>query len=210
MGEVGSGVCTGFPVIVTIDCQLGDGAGSCPSCGQGHVKGHVLRCLWTQDSFRHCVGWLLGLCSQPVGWPEALELAGYWVGPGLSTKWWPPGELTLRNIPWGLRYQCPCPTVGHSQSPPLQETLQNLQVGLTRAPVESLLCLGSQGTWTLVCTLQEWSLCFPQSCGAPALKCLWPFKAKCSRDSSSGCQTPIWGAWRGAQNSHSSGRTSTV
>ena len=38
---------------------------------------------------------------------------------------------------------------------------------LTQILMESLLCPGTQGTWNPVCTLQEWSLCFCQSCGAP-------------------------------------------
>ena len=29
---------------------------------------------------------------------------------------------------------------------------------------------GSWGTWGLVCTLQEWSFCLPQSCGIPVIK----------------------------------------
>ena len=56
------------------------------------------------------------------------------------------------------------PTVSHSHPPPApQETLQDLQVGLAQAPMESLFCPGSQCTWKLVCVLKEWSLCFPRS-----------------------------------------------
>ena len=33
--------------------------------------------------------------------------------------------------------------------------------GLAQPPMRSLLHPGSQYTWKLVCTLQEWSLCFP-------------------------------------------------
>ena len=40
--------------------------------------------------------------------------------------------------------------------------------------LESLLCAGTQCTWRPVGTLQEWSLCFPQSCGVPEHKPCWP------------------------------------
>ena len=37
-------------------------------------------------------------------------------------------------------------------------------------------CPQSQCTQDLVYALQEWSLCFPQSCGAPTVKPPWPSK----------------------------------
>ena len=37
-------------------------------------------------------------------------------------------------------------------------------------------CPGSQCAWDLVFFLQEWILCFLQSCGAPALQLHWPSK----------------------------------
>ena len=61
-------------------------------------------------------------------------------------------------------------TVSYSQPPSPQETLQDPPVSLAQSSMESLLCPGPQCTWNPVCALQEWSLCFPQSCGAPALK----------------------------------------
>ena len=65
-------------------------------------------------------------------------------------------------------------------------------------------------TWNLVCALQEWSFCFPQSWGIPAIKPLWS-----SKSNSLGAPPPFvrpsgWGAWRGAQNFHSYGRTSGI
>ena len=52
-----------------------------------------------------------------------------------------------------------------------------------------------------VCALQEWSFCFPQSCGAPAFKPCWPSKAKYSGAPPSDAGPSGWGAWRGANNS---------
>ena len=103
------------------------------------------------------------------------------------------------------------PTVSHSWPLPPQEILQDLPVGLAQAPMESLLCPGSQCTWNLVCTLQEWSLCFPQSCGAPALKPHWPSKPNAlGAPPPEARPPPGWGAWYGSQNSHSCGRTSEI
>ena len=45
MGEVGSVACVGFLVAGTGACVLVGETVSCPSGGQGHVKGCVLRCL---------------------------------------------------------------------------------------------------------------------------------------------------------------------
>ena len=42
MGEVGPGACAGFLVGGTCACTLAGGAESCPSHGQGHIKG----CVW--------------------------------------------------------------------------------------------------------------------------------------------------------------------
>ena len=80
-----------------------------------------------------------------------------------------------------------------------------LQVVLAQILMESLLCPGTQHTWNLVCILQDWIVCFSQSCGAPAIKPLLAFNATCSRLCSSHCQiarlghltgfrihTPLW------------------
>nr|CAI9699487.1 unnamed protein product [Rangifer tarandus platyrhynchus] len=40
--------------------------------------------------------------------------------------------------------------------------------------MESRLCPGAQCAWNLVCAIPEWSLCFLQSCEAPARKPCWP------------------------------------
>ena len=84
------------------------------------------------------------------------------------------GAYTHNYGTWDLCLQCPAPTMSLSWPLLAQETLQDLQVGLAQILMESLLCLGTQCTWNLVCTLQGRSLCFHQSCGAPALKPCWP------------------------------------
>ena len=61
----------------------------------------------------------------------------------------------------------PFPPTSHSHTRFSQETLQEPQAGLTQILVESLLCPGTQCTRNPVCTFQEWSLCVPQSSGAP-------------------------------------------
>ena len=68
----------------------------------------------------------------------------------------------------------PVPVASHCLPSPPQETLQHSQVGLAQSPVGSLLL--SPGSWCtqgFACALQEWSLCFPHSCGAPAVRARW-------------------------------------
>ena len=69
--------------------------------------------------------------------------------------------------------------------------------GLAQPPMRSLLYPGSQYTWKLVCTLQEWSLCFP----SPALKPQWPSKPNALGVPPSHARHPGWGASQGAQKS---------
>ena len=71
------------------------------------------------------------------------------------------------------------------------------------------LCPGSWCTHYFVCALQEWSLCFLQSCrslGFPRLG----FKVWFSGIPPPIARPPGWEAWRGAQNLHSSVWTSVV
>ena len=69
---------------------------------------------------------------------------------------------------------------------------------------------GSQCPWYLVCALQEWSLCFPQFCAAPAIKPYWPSGQILWGAPPPDARTPGCGAWYEAQNSHSCGRTSAM
>ena len=61
------------------------------------------------------------------------------------------------------------------------------QVVLVQFPMESLL-LSSESWCTqgFVCALQDWSLCFPQSCGSSIIKSFWP-----SRSDSLGIPSPV-------------------
>ena len=75
------------------------------------------------------------------------------------------------------------------------------------------VCCEVTAPWLLlVCSsvLQDWCLCFPQSCGSPVVKSHQP-----SRSDSLGIPSPFvgspgWEAWYGVQNLHSNGRTSLV
>ena len=85
--------------------------------------------------------------------------------------------------------QCPCPH-SETQPPPASAgdppTLAggsgSVSYGVT-APSP-----GSQCTHYFVCALQEWSLCFPQSCRSPAIKSHKP-----SKSDSLGIPSPIAG-----------------
>ena len=122
---------------------------------------------------------------------------------GLGAKWWPLRELTLMIFPRASATSVLVPTVSHNWPSSPQETLQEQQVGLAQAPVESLLFPGPQCTWNLVCTLPGWGLYFLQSCGAHALKACWPSKSNALGTPPPNANPPGWEAWCGAQNSHS-------
>ena len=85
----------------------------------------------------------------------------------MGTSWRAHIEYSLGPLPPVL-----APTVRHSQPLSPQENLQDLQVGLAQASMESL-------TWVpihlkpFMCSLRVESV-FPQSCGASALKPHWP------------------------------------
>ena len=102
------------------------------------------------------------------------------------------------------------PSVRHSHPPPLQETLQHWQVGLTPSLMGSLLFSpGSFCTQDSMWALQEWSFCFSQSRGSPATKPHWSSKPD-SLGTSPIIEPPGWEAWRGGENFHSCGITSVV
>ena len=95
----------------------------------------------------------------------------------LVSKWQPPGWLMPVSTPQYLYHQCPCPcsepqlpptSLGDSPSPPGRSGPGFYEV--------TVFSPGSRCTWDLVCALQEWSFCFPQSCGVPVIKAHWPSK----------------------------------
>ena len=65
--------------------------------------------------------------------------------------------------------QCPCPQ-GEPQSPPASAEDPPTPPGRSGSvsPGVTAPSPGSQCTHYFVCTLQEWSVCFPQSCQSPA------------------------------------------
>ena len=74
--------------------------------------------------------------------------------------------------------QCPCPH-GEPQPPPASTGDPPTLAGRSGSvsPGVTAPYPGSQFTHYLVCTLQEWSLYFPQSCQSPAVKSHWPSKS---------------------------------
>ena len=80
-------------------------------------------------------------------------------------------------------------------------------------PVSCGVTASYPGSWCahyFVCALQEWSLCFLQSCWSPAIKSCYPSKSDSLGVSPPVAGPPGWEAWHGAQNLHSSGCTSVV
>ena len=71
-----------------------------------------------------------------------------------------------------------------------------------------LLPSGSWYTQDFICSLQDWSLCFPQSCGSLIIKSFWPLSPGSLGIPSPCAGYPGWVA--GAQNLHNSVRTSLV
>ena len=69
--------------------------------------------------------------------------------------------------------QCPVPVLGPCRPTPPQETLTpaggfgSVSRGVTTLFLWVLVC-----TW-FCCALQDWSLCFPQSCGSLVVKSSW-------------------------------------
>ena len=82
--------------------------------------------------------------------------------------------------------QCPIPVLGPCRPTPPQETLTpaggfgSVSRGVTTLFLWVLVC-----TW-FCCALQDWSLCFPQSCGSLVIKSRWP-----SRSDSLGIPSPF-------------------
>ena len=71
----------------------------------------------------------------------------------------------------------------------------------------------SSGSWCMqdfVCALQDWSPCFPQSCGSPIIKSRWPSRSESLGIRSPFFRSPGWEAWCGVQNLHNSVRTSLL
>ena len=121
-----------------------------------------------------------GVCFHPAGCltsTPVLELAGYWVWPGFGVK-----MVISRRAhasQYSLRPSSPVSLlsiVSHIPLLSLQETYQDPQTGPDQALMKSLFVAEFQCSPNFVCALQKWTLCFPESCGTPALKPCWPSK----------------------------------
>ena len=145
------------------------------------------------------VCWYVRLCSRPVGFLAshipALEPKVCWVGPGLAPKWQPPEQPPALH--WALP-QCFCISVLYPRSGP---KFPRLFRGPSKKSEEVL----HQLIWPC---FFPWVLVLRRPCVHPSrVKSLFPpvrwssctqaplaFKVKCSRDSSSWCQTPRLGS----------------
>ena len=110
----------------------------------------------------------------------------------IFSKWPPPKKCMLMKIPESFASNVLPHNKTHS-SLLFQEVLQEAQPGLTHIPTETLLCPGTQCIRKSVCTFQEWGLCFPQSCGAPAHKSHWS-SVPGAMGALSPCQIPMCGS----------------
>ena len=130
---------------------------------------------------------------------------------------WLPRGLMPRGIFLDCCCQCPCPCgeplsthTSRWDPPTLAGSFGSVSCGVTCWVTVS--CEVTAPWLLLVCAsaLQDWCLCFPQSCRSSVVKSHQP-----SRSDSLGIPSPFvgspgWEAWYGVQNLHNSGRTSLV
>ena len=57
-----------------------------------------------------------------------------------------------------------------------------------------------------VCALQDWRLCFPQSCGSLVIKSHWPSRSDSLGIPSLSVRSPGWEAWRGFRTFATAGK----
>ena len=163
-----------------------------------------------QQNFNLLVCCWVGLCSLPVGclaWGDpALEPTGYLAGLIIDSgkahakEYFPELLLPVSLSPW-----CVIATPASARDPlTLAGRSGSVPYGVTAS---------SPGAWCaqdFVCALQEWNICFPQSCQSPVIKSCWPSKSDSLRIPPPIARPPSWETWRGAWNLHSSGWTSMV
>ena len=153
-----------------------------------------------------------GVCFHPAGCLTSipvLELAGYWVWPGLGVKMMVSRRAHASQ--YSLRPSSPVSLLSIVSHIPLlspQETYQDPQTGPDQALMKSLFCAEFQYLPNFVCALQKWTLFFPKSCGTLALKPCWPSKPNALGFLPPSVRPSGWEAWDGSQNSHCWGRNS--
>lgn len=122
-----------------------------------------------------------GVCFHPAGCLTSipvLELAGYWVWPGLGVK-----MVVSRRAhasQYSLRSSSPVSLLSIVSHIPLlspQETYQDPQTGPDQALMKSLFCAEFQCLPNFVCALQKWTL-LPQVLWDSCTQALLAFKAK--------------------------------
>ena len=99
------------------------------------------------------------------------EVTPPWGLRALLGEWWPPRGFMSRGTFQDCCCQCPVPVVNPCQPMPPQETLPHQLVVLVRSPEWFVQpSSGSYCAQDFVCALQDWSLCYPQSCGSSIIK----------------------------------------
>ena len=175
------------------------GRADCCSGGQSSVKLSSIWLLIGRAGYPPC--WLFGLRQPNIGvyLGSLVELMAD-SGRSHAKEYFP--ELLL-PVSLSSRWATVTPTSA-GDLPTLAGRSVSVSPGVTSPSP------GSECTQYSVCPLQEWSLCFPQSCQSPANKSHYP-----SKSVSLGIPPPVagptgWEAWHGAQNLHSSRWTSVI
>ena len=145
--------------------------------------------------------WLFGL-RQPNTGAYLGSLVGLMTDSGRAhtKEYFPELLLPVSLSPWWAT----ATPASAGDPPPLAGRSGSVSPGVT-AP--------SSGSWCthyFLCALQEWSLCFPQSCWSPAINSHWASKSDSLGIPPSLAGPPGWEAWHGAQNLQSSGWTSVL
>ena len=192
------------------------GTGACLLVGTAVLRG-VFRgsCGLSQTLSSLSDGWWVGLYTCPLGClasgVPALEPSGCWVGPGLGVKM--VVSRTAHTTTYYLESPPPLPLSPQwaTATPNHPRRLSKaIRLVWPRLLWSKCFVPGSWCTWDLVCTLQEWHFCFPHSCGVPKIKPHWPSEPNALGAPPHNARAPNWGAWHGAQNAHSCGRTSVI
>ena len=144
------------------------------------------------------------LCSLPVNclaWSNPSLSSGSIVGLiVISKRAYTMGQLSGLLLPVSLSLHQPLPT---------QRSTGNLPTWAGSSGPFFLSSV-SWGSHEFLCVLQEWSLCFPQSCGSTVIKLCWPSKSDSLGVPGPFARSSGWETWLGVQNLYNIRRTCLV
>ena len=136
-------------------------------------------------------------------WPSPGEQQGSMIGLRVNSKrFYTKGGLS------GLILSMPMSLWWASADPHLHRRPSNTSKWIWLSRKESLLL--SYESWSVqgfVSALQDWSLCFPQSCGCPLIKSHCPSQTNSLGIPSPFDRSPGWEHWHGVQNLTTGGET---